>query len=153
MNQRYDSSAVVQDTGAAEEWTRDPELFHRPTTRPGAKLPHAWLVDDNGHRLSTLDVVGKGTLTLITGLSGGVWESAAADCAEALGIPLKYVRIGAEDSRDAYGEWRRTSEVAEDGCLLVRPDGHIAWRAPSAPDADSAAYGELLAALRTVLHR
>ncbi|MFJ1555594.1 FAD-dependent oxidoreductase [Streptomyces mirabilis] len=153
MNQRYDSSAVVQDTGAAEEWTRDPELFHQPTTRPGAKLPHAWLVDGNGHRLSTLDVVGKGTLTLITGLSGGLWESAAADCAEALGIPLKCVRIGAEDSRDAYGEWRRTSEVAEDGCLLVRPDGHIAWRASSAPDADSAAYGELLEALRTVLHR
>ncbi len=30
---------------------------------------------------------------------------------------------------------------------------NIAWRASSAPDADSAAYGELLEALRTVLHR
>lgn len=69
------------------------------------------------------------------------------------GDSLRCVRIGAEDSRDAYGEWRRKSEVAEDGCLLVRPDGHIAWRTSSAPDADSAAYGELLEALRTVLHR
>lgn len=82
-----------------------------------------------------------------------MWASAAADCAAALGIPLKCVRIGAEDSRDAYGEWRRTSEVAEDGCLLVRPDGHIAWRASSAPNSDSAAYGQLLEAVRTVLHR
>jgi 2,4-dichlorophenol 6-monooxygenase len=153
MNQRYVSSAVIQDAGPAEEWERDPELFHQPTTRPGAKLPHAWLVDSNGHRLSTLDLVGKGAFTLVTGLSGGVWETAAAHCAETLGIPLTYVRIGASNSRDAYGEWSRTAGPAEDGCLLVRPDGHIAWRSDSAPEADSTASAELLGALRTIIRR
>ncbi|MEU3299037.1 FAD-dependent monooxygenase [Streptomyces sp. NPDC006678] len=153
MNQRYVSSAVVEDAGPAEVWTGDPELIHRPTTRPGAKLPHAWLVDGGGHRISTLDVVGKGTFTVVTGLSGGVWEAAAADCGNALGIPLKSVRIGAGDSRDAYGEWRRTSELAEDGCLLVRPDGHIAWRSASAPETEPSAYEELLGALKAVLDR
>ncbi|MET8325714.1 FAD-dependent monooxygenase [Streptomyces sp. NPDC005181] len=153
MNQRYVSSAVIQDAGPAEEWARDPELFHQPTTRPGAKLPHAWLVDSTGHRLSTLDLIGKGTFTLVTGLSGGVWEAAAADCAETLGIPLKCVRIGARESRDAYGEWRRIPGPAEDGCLLVRPDGHIAWRSDSAPGADSTASAELTSALLTITDR
>ncbi|KIF72888.1 2,4-dichlorophenol 6-monooxygenase [Streptomyces sp. 150FB] len=153
MNQRYVSSAVLQDAAPAEEWPRDPELFARPTTRPGAKLPHAWLVGPGGHRLSTLDVVGGGEFTVLTGMSGGTWESAAAACRDTLGIPLNCVRVGAEGTRDAYGEWRRTSEMAEDGCLLVRPDGHIAWRSPAAPDTDAAAHDELLGALKAVLRR
>ncbi|MEU8977353.1 FAD-dependent monooxygenase [Streptomyces sp. NPDC048309] len=153
MNQRYVSSAVIPDAGSAEVWAGDPELVHQPTTRPGAKLPHAWLVDGDGHRVSTLDVVGKGTFTLVTGPSGGVWEAAAAACASTLGVPLMCARIGGENRRDAYGEWRRTSEVAEDGCLLVRPDGYIAWRSAAAPEDDSSASTELLGALRTVLQR
>lgn len=153
MNQRYVSSAVVQDAATAEEWPRDPELFSQPTTRPGAKLPHAWLVGPGGHRLSTLDVVGGGEFTVLTGVSGGTWESAAEACRDALGIPLNCVRVGAEGTRDAYGEWRRTSEIAEDGCLLVRPDGHIAWRSPAAPGTDAAAHAELLKALKAVLRR
>ncbi|WP_406506110.1 FAD-dependent oxidoreductase [Streptomyces sp. NBC_01602] len=151
MNQRYVSSAVVPDGDTGEIWARDPELFHQPSTRPGAKLPHAWLVDGDGNRLSTLDVVGKGAFTVLTGLSGGEWEAAAAECGNTLGIPLKCVRIGSENSRDAYGEWRRTSEMAEDGCLLVRPDGHIAWRSSRPSQAGSSAYAELLGALRAVL--
>lgn len=151
MNQRYVSSAVVPDGDCGEVWARDPELFHQPSTRPGAKLPHAWLVDGDGNRLSTLDIVGKGTFTVLTGLSGGVWEAAAAECGDTLGIPLKCVRIGSENSRDAYGEWRRASGTAEDGCLLVRPDGHIAWRSSRAPQTGSSARAELLGALRAVL--
>jgi 2,4-dichlorophenol 6-monooxygenase len=153
MNQRYVSTAVVQDAAPAEEWPRDPELFAQPTTRPGAKLPHAWLVGPGGHRLSTLDVVGGGEFTVLTGMSGGTWESAAEACRDTLGIPLNCVRVGAEGTRDAYGEWRRTSEMAEDGCLLVRPDGHIAWRSPAAPGTDAAAHDELLGALKAVLRR
>ncbi|MFD7944901.1 2,4-dichlorophenol 6-monooxygenase, partial [Streptomyces sp. NPDC059744] len=96
-------------------------------------------------------LVGMGAFTVVTGLSGGVWGAAAAECGDTLGIPLTCVRIGSENSRDAYGEWRRASGTAEDGCLLVRPDGHIAWRSSRAPQADSSAGTELLGALRAVL--
>jgi 2,4-dichlorophenol 6-monooxygenase len=153
MNQRYASSAMVPDDSPAEVWETDRELVDRPTTRPGAKLPHAWLVDAQGERLSTLDAVGHGLLTVLTGLSGGVWRGAAGACADALGVPLRVVRIGDEDHRDAYGEWSRVCEIAEDGVLLVRPDGHIAWRRSSAAESDEAAYEELLGALRHVLAR
>ena len=45
MNQRYESSAVIPDVGAEPEmWRRDRDLYNQPTTRPGAKIPHAWLV-------------------------------------------------------------------------------------------------------------
>jgi 2,4-dichlorophenol 6-monooxygenase len=153
MNQRYLSGAVIPDDGPAESWTQDPELVYQPTTRPGAKLPHAWLVDARGERISTLDTVGEGVFTVLTGLTGGVWETAASACRDALGVPLRIVRIGAEDARDAYGEWSRVCEIAEDGVLLLRPDGHVAWRRATASLTEASARDELLGALRHVLRR
>jgi 2,4-dichlorophenol 6-monooxygenase len=126
-NQRYVSSAVIPDPDAGEEvWHRDRDLYLQPTTRPGAKLPHVWLVDRNGKRISTLDVVGKGLFTLLTGLSGQAWRAAV----EAVRCPcLRIVVIGEDaDAQDLYNVWHATSEIDEAGALLVRPDGYVAWR-------------------------
>jgi len=150
FNQRYTSGAVLDDGGPAEQWPRDAQLYHQPTTRPGAKLPHAWLVDAVGQRVSTLDLVGSGSFTLITGISGQCWETAARECAEEFGITLPVVRIGAEAARDAYGEWRRICEIDEDGCLLVRPDGYLALRCATGVD-ERDAVARLRGALRAVL--
>jgi 2,4-dichlorophenol 6-monooxygenase len=157
LNQRYASSAVAGDDagdgGRDETWARDPELYYQPTTRPGAKLPHAWLAGDHGQRLSTLDLVGGGRFTVVTGVSGLAWEAAAADCAGQLGLELATARIGSAGMRDAYGEWARLREIDEDGCLLVRPDGYIAWRQAAAPPDDRAAAEELTGALTRILSR
>jgi 2,4-dichlorophenol 6-monooxygenase len=153
LNQRYVSTAVLPADDDQETWQRDPELFHQPTTRPGAKLPHVWLVDAAGHRRSSLDLVGGGVFSVLTGLAGGPWAAAAAVCADELGIVLRPVVVGGPDARDAYGDWRRATAPAleEDGCLLVRPDGYIAWRSQGAPTDDAAK--ELRAVLESVLHR
>jgi 2,4-dichlorophenol 6-monooxygenase len=42
------------------------------------------------------------------------------------------------------------SEIDEGGCLLVRPDGHIAWRCAEPVDGQGTALRE---ALSRVLHR
>ncbi|MFJ6084585.1 FAD-dependent oxidoreductase [Streptomyces sp. NPDC092369] len=153
LNQRYSSSAVLDDGGPDEVWPDDRELYHRPTTRPGAKIPHSWLIDSSGHRVSTLDLIGKGAFSLVTGVSGGIWADAVRKAVAELGVPLRLVRIGAEGARDAYGDWYRLSEMEEDGALLVRPDGYIAWRRTS-PPADAADAGaELTRALKSVLDR
>ncbi|RBM24294.1 2,4-dichlorophenol 6-monooxygenase, partial [Prauserella sp. PE36] len=92
LNQRYVSSAVLPDPTVGDEvWERDPTLYAQATTRPGAKLPHAWLIDRGGRKISTLDVVGKGRMTVVTGLAGVAWEAAV----EQLGRPwLRSVVIG-----------------------------------------------------------
>ncbi|MFJ2756434.1 FAD-dependent monooxygenase [Nocardioides sp. NPDC087217] len=126
LNQRYASSAVLPDESAGEEeWPRNRELYLQASTRPGAKLPHAWLVDPDGQRVSTLDVTGKGQMTLLTGIGGAAWKHAA----DKLDLPfLRTVVIGEPGTIDPYGYWERIREIPEAGALLVRPDGYIAWR-------------------------
>ncbi len=126
---------------------RDPELYYQPTTWPGARLPHAWL-EDGGRRRSTLDVVGRGRFVLLTGRGGDRWHDAAREAARLTGVPVTVRTIGsAEGLRDPYGAWERLREVDADGGVLVRPDGHVAWRARTAGSAD-----ELPKVLAELLH-
>ena len=148
-NQRYVSDAILGDPmSETEQWSRDPELYAQPSTRPGAKLPHAWLVGRDGLRTSTLDVVGGGSFSVVTGLAGGAWEDAAVS----LGLPwLRVVVVGAEGTTDPYGEWWAIREIDEAGMLLVRPDGYIAWRHVDAVRDSGTARALLERALSRVL--
>ncbi|CAN5392574.1 FAD-dependent monooxygenase [soil metagenome] len=125
MNQRYESSAaLVTDDGHAS-WRDDPELVAQPSTGAGAKLPHAWLVGADGIRLSTLDVVGRGGLALLTGLSGVAWSDAVGR------IGFSYLSctvVGEPQHADLYRSWHGQRDMHDGGALLVRPDGYIAWR-------------------------
>lgn len=149
MNQRYASGAVIPDpNGQPEIWQRDPQLHVQPTTRPGAKIPHVWLVDRNGQRVSTLDVTGRGRFSIVTGLAGGFWAEAAA----ALDLPfLRVIVTGQPDAQDLYCDWQRAREIDEAGVLLVRPDGHIAWRSMGAAADAETARALLVNALASVL--
>jgi 2,4-dichlorophenol 6-monooxygenase len=150
-NQRYESAAVISD-GTTETMSRDDELFGHPTSRPGAKLPHAWLVDSHSRRISTLDLVGDGRFSVLTGLSGTQWADAADTLAQELGLDLRGVVID-RDAHDAYGEWSRRAEIDEEGVLLIRPDGYVAWRRPSGAADITEATRLLREALTVVLCR
>jgi len=127
MNQVYASTAVVDD-GSALVYERDEELYAQPTSHPGARIPHAW-VGDATRTLSTLDVVGGERFTLITRDRGTAWLAAARAVAEEFGIDLATVAVAhGGDVQDLYGDFGRRSGIEEDGCLLVRPDQHIALR-------------------------
>jgi 2,4-dichlorophenol 6-monooxygenase len=149
LNQRYESGAVIPTPGAGDEvWVRDRGLYLQPTTRPGAKIPHAWLVDRDGQRVSTLDVTGKGAFSLVTGLAGTAWAAAAAK----LSLPfLRVVTIGAPGAQDAYHDWHRAREIHEAGALLVRPDGYVAWRHTEAVWDEHEAVTRLEEALSAIL--
>lgn len=151
LGQRYSSGAVLADGSEEPAYTRDRELYYHPTTWPGAHLPHAWLHDTAGRKLSTLDLCGQGRLTLLTGHGGDAWCRAAETLGRELGIDLAVRRIGLGlDYEDSYGDWARLREIDEAGCLLVRPDQHVAWRSQGAA-ADAEAV--LLGAVRAVLAR
>ncbi len=135
LGQRYRSAAVVDDRTPFPEYTRDPELYYQPTTHPGAYLPHVWL-EHHQKQISTLDLAGHGKFTLITGIGGEGWLEAAEKISAELGVEIVGRPVGYRlDFDDVYGDWARLREISDGGCLLVRPDRHIAWRVhESVPD-------------------
>jgi hypothetical protein len=91
---------------------------YRPTSRPGCRAPHAWLADGR----STLDLFGRRFVLMAFG--GLTDESAAfARTAGTAGVPLETACIEEPTVRSLY----------EKRYVLVRPDGHVAWRGDSIP--------------------
>ena len=131
MNQRYRSTAVVTDGQMEPAFDLDAELHFQPTTWPGARLPHTWVFrGSNGDKVSTLDLCGHGQFTLLTGIGGEAWKEAAAQVGAEFGMDINVHVIGPrQEYVDHVGDWARASEVSDTGCILVRPDHHVAWRA------------------------
>ena len=119
-----------------------------PTSRPGHRLPHAWLVKGEIRR-STLDLATPGRFALLLGAEGLASAEAADKLLGERRLPLDVFSIGGRDGWiDADRNWRSLREVGEGGAILVRPDSHVAWRA-FAPSSDPRAA--LLAAVDAVL--
>jgi 2,4-dichlorophenol 6-monooxygenase len=147
LGQRYTSSAVIGDGTPEPPYERDPELYYQPTTWPGARIPHCWLTRGTD-TVSTLDVVGKGRFTLLTGIGGDAWVKAAQSVSEHLGVPIEPYVIGpGRELDDLYGDWARAREIPDEGCLLVRPDAHIAYRSFEQPDNPTDALKQAVSAL------
>ncbi|MDV6260113.1 FAD-dependent monooxygenase [Rhodococcoides yunnanense] len=129
----YESPLVAQD---ASPKPAEDVVDYVPTTYPGARMPHALLCVD-GRLVSPHDVLDPNILSLFT-FAGADW----APVVEGLdnvrpGITLVGVDAPVGVDRD---ELISLYEVGETGAILVRPDGHVAWRTH-----DSAGSGAKLA--------
>jgi len=137
----YHPSPIVVPDGTAKP--EDDTFGYVPTAFPGARAPHAWLSDGR----STLDLFGDGFVLL---KFAEVDTSALEDAARTRGVPLTVHRITDPEIANLY----------ECKLVLVRPDGHVAWRqdeppqenAPQdgAPQNNSAPQGDALSIIDTV---
>jgi len=117
LGYRYEGSPICWPDGATAP--PDEARSYVPTARPGHRAPHAWLADGR----STLDLLGRG-FTLL-GFGATAAEAAPLiEAARARGVPINFVPIAEPDIAALYQ--RRF--------VLVRPDGHVAWRDDSMPD-------------------
>ena len=125
----YASSAVVAD-GTSPPPVADSYSDYVQTATPGCRAPHVWLGRPDA-RLSTLDLFGP-AFTLLAAPAAGAWCDAAARTSSVLGVEVDCYRIGAAGLHD-LGGFPSVYGLHGDGAVLVRPDGHVAWRSRSAP--------------------
>lgn len=144
----YADSPVVVADGSPPP-VHDPlERNYQPTTRPGHRLPHAWLTR-NGETISTHHLLTPGRFLLLTGPDGEPWHEAVQQCSAELQVLIDAYPIGDDcELRDRDGRWTQLRDHADDGAVLVRPDGHVAFRACQGSDS---AIDRLTSALRTAL--
>ena len=112
----YAGSPVVCDDGLPPP--EDTIMEYHPTTRPGARAPHAWLPDGR----SILDLFGDRFVLLRIG-SDAPDTAALHDAFARHGVPFDTVSLDDPAIAQHY-ECRLT---------LVRPDGHVAWRGDRVP--------------------
>jgi 2,4-dichlorophenol 6-monooxygenase len=137
----YAEGALVPD-GSPPPALADPVRQYEASSRPGARLPHAWL-DRDGARASSLDLIESKRLTLLSQGAHDLWAKAVEETA---GVPVSHVRMG-QDVLDTEGHWATVGGLEPGGALLVRPDQHVAWRTRTLPDDPAAALREALGAL------
>ncbi|MCX7384001.1 MAG: FAD-dependent monooxygenase [Alphaproteobacteria bacterium] len=117
----YASSAVIDD-GTPVPTAAD-VTDYIPSARPGGRAPHVWLSRD-GEPVSPIDLCGD-RFALLAGPAGGAWISAAGQAAPSLSA----WRIGAPGGlEDSGGRWLEAYGLEANGAVLIRPDGHVAWR-------------------------
>ena len=126
----YSRGAVIPED-SPKPVPPDPVMEYLPTTWPGSRLPHLW-VHRNATRLSLYDLVEPEALLLLSHPQGQeLWRAAVravqSDCAMPL-LCRSIGRGGTVDLVDEDSSWERLSETEATGAVLVRPDGHVAWR-------------------------
>ena len=136
---RYKSAAVVSD-GQAEP-VEAPVDQYIPSAAPGCRAPHVWL-SKAGQRLSTLDLLGR-DFVLLTAPQGSAWRDAAAQ----LPSPRIVGFVIGGEIQDPDANWLDVYGIREDGAVLVRPDGHVAWRSRSGVGDPSLALGAAVDAI------
>jgi 2-polyprenyl-6-methoxyphenol hydroxylase-like FAD-dependent oxidoreductase len=116
LGYRYDNSSICIPDGTPAP--PDSASIYEQTSRPGARAPHAWIKPGR----STIDLFGRGFVLLCLGADPGDLCPLVAAAAKR-GMPLEVIGLPQQEIASLY----------ENRFVLVRPDGHTAWRGDSMP--------------------
>jgi hypothetical protein len=116
LGYQYAGSAVIDYGGEAP--VPFDAIGFEPAVTPGVRAPHAWLEEGK----SILDLFGEGYVLLRVGGDAPSVES-LVEAAVRRGAPLAVHEVSSPEV-DALYEWK---------LVLVRPDGHVAWRGNELP--------------------
>jgi len=112
----YEPSPICVPDGTQRPPVENPRFS--PVARPGTRAPHAWIAEGR----STLDLFGGGFVLLRLGDSPPP-ATALIEAAERRAVPLQVVDLADPQMAALY----------ERRLVLVRPDGHVAWRDDTLP--------------------
>ena len=116
LGYRYVDSPIIDNIpGGPEHLFRD----YRPTSWPGARLPHVWLEDGTPIQ-DRISNVGYTLLCLNSRHETAVLEKAFRDKS----VPFSVLHVASEPARAIY----------ERDLILLRPDMHVVWRGNGMPD-------------------
>jgi hypothetical protein len=118
-----EGGATRHDGQIGEDGEFDVCTYH-PSTVPGHHMPHFWVVRD-GVRRSTRDLARRDKFVLF--IKSKVWASLLEES------NLVDVQVLADEGWvDEQGKWAELTGLGDDGAVLVRPDGIVAWRSKEA---------------------
>ena len=130
----YEDGAVIPD-GTGRHVMR--ARWYEPADKPGMRFPHLWL--DLARRHSTLDWFDR-EFVLVAGPRADAWMEAARQVSGRNGRVVQARQL--EDAHEKDGLL-----LGQHGAVLVRPDGHVAFRMPWTPTDPAAELSAVLSKL------
>lgn len=130
----YEEGAVIGDGTGKHLWN---PRYYEPSDKPGGRFPHIWL--DLARRQTTLDWFDK-EFVLVAGPKAGGWTEAARKVSGRNGVNVQVRQLENSHEKDGLLLGLR-------GAVLVRPDGHVAFRMPWTPSDPAAELAGVLAKL------
>ncbi|MEM7017822.1 MAG: FAD-dependent monooxygenase [Pseudomonadota bacterium] len=118
LGPRYASQVIDAGNEPATHNAR----YYYPSDEPGSRFPHMWL--DPERRDSTLDWFDD-QLVLVCRDDYPTWQTLAEQAAKNMEIPVAVKQLPFSSSY---------SSIDQQGAVLVRPDGYVAWRTSNSPE-------------------
>ncbi|MGV9798133.1 FAD-dependent monooxygenase [Mycobacterium sp. NPDC003449] len=121
----YTDGAIVDDGSPVPPY--DAQRYW-PTDRPGARFPHFWI--DAGQAESSIDWFDT-AFVLVCGPDADDWQRAGELLASRSPVSLQVKRLP---------HLLGPLTIERDGAVLVRPDGHVAWRSRGSGTAEELSH-------------
>jgi 2,4-dichlorophenol 6-monooxygenase len=123
----YEKGALVDD-GTPINYPADKVTQYIPSARPGARFPHINFLKNTAPTASH-DLLDYRFFTFFTREKGRHWETALQQLPIIIQQKINVFRLDELGlSEKVYKELIALCEIDETGALLIRPDGHVAWR-------------------------
>jgi len=116
-----------------------------PSARPGHRAPHFWARKASG-TISSIDLFDGSGFTLLTGTEGLAWIAAFERILRHLGVCGTAYSVGQGMDLEPETDWLALYQISQSGAVLVRPDGHVAFRS-------TAVTGDPVAVLDTAIRK
>jgi putative polyketide hydroxylase len=143
----YASSAVLHD-GSDRPISSVSEYLVSAT--PGARAPHLWIQDEQGGTKSILDLFEFDSFVLLTTDNGDGWRIAAKRLAVRARMKIPNYSIGEAKCDFRCESFAREYGIESHGAVLIRPDGHVAWRSRGIQGDAEQVLGEALGSLFSI---
>lgn len=124
-DQTHHINNILLDLGFVYGSEYQTQEHYKPTAQIGARAPHCWLLQEQEQK-SILDLY-TNEFVLVCHPEARYWQDKYRQ------FPCKIITIGdrgeyVDKNRDFLDKY----EITKQGAVLVRPDGHVAWRAHDA---------------------
>jgi hypothetical protein len=102
-----------------------------------------WLRTPDGRELSTLDLTAD-RFVLMAGEDGEPWCHAMREVGDHRMLDVRAYVVGPSGDLRDDGAWARNFGIESTGAVLVRPDGHVGFRASTGSESPAAELGRAL---------
>jgi 2,4-dichlorophenol 6-monooxygenase len=126
----YEQGAIIPD-GTELGFPPDKITQYIPSARPGGRFPH---IDfrKNRNPTSSHDLLDYCLFTLLIRAEGARWEESIAQLPTSIYQKIQVIRLDQLDlAEPVYNYLISICDIEESGAILIRPDGHVAWRVKS----------------------